>query len=254
MPWYFYNNRGVLQQAAPDDPIPVGAIMPFISQSGWPASAPTTPSGWLLCDGGSHATASYPDLAVKIAAPGSPGVTFNVPNWSNFFSIGAGALSVGSAVAVGDHAHGGATANTHGHSNTHYHPFPAHFHGFPHQHDAEHGHGAGTLRLARQNGTTPVTYAESGGATSVPKGPGSGDKHRHDIDGSTGLPIENQLLRYRGLNTSTNGGGNSEAKAIPLDARTTPIINDSVPNGDYLPPYLNVYYIIKAVDLSGTYI
>jgi microcystin-dependent protein len=57
--------------------IPVGSIMSFVS-------AAPVPSGWLLCNGQSVLTASYPDLfdAIRYNYGGS-GLNFNIPNLTN---------------------------------------------------------------------------------------------------------------------------------------------------------------------------
>lgn len=53
----------------------------------------TAPSGWQFCDGSSYSTAAYPVLFSRIGyAYGGSGATFNVPNLTNRFAVGAGGL------------------------------------------------------------------------------------------------------------------------------------------------------------------
>jgi microcystin-dependent protein len=55
------------------NPIPIGLIHPFASA--------TIPDGYLLCDGGSYATADFPELFTVVGYSfGGSGADFNVPN------------------------------------------------------------------------------------------------------------------------------------------------------------------------------
>lgn len=57
---------------------------------------PTAPFGWLLCDGTSYPTATYPNLFTAIGYTwGGSGANFNVPNMAGRASIGAGTGSGG---------------------------------------------------------------------------------------------------------------------------------------------------------------
>ena len=262
MTWYFYNNRGVLEQEGLPDAIPVGVMVPFITDDGLPSSTPSVPTNWLLCNGAVYPTATYPELAAKIAAPGVPGVNFTLPNLQEFFMIGAGATPVKGYAYTPSHDHGAATDNAHSHTNTHYHTLPVHNHYFSHQHAANHTHGAGSYALDQQNGSVPITYASSTGAVSVPKGPGSGNKHAHGVTGSldsqtlgSGGGTQNATLESianptNGAVVTSDGAGNSGGQATGLGAVAIPVTSAA----SLLPPYLNVYFIIKAVDLSGTYV
>jgi microcystin-dependent protein len=49
------------------------------------------PSGWLLCDGSSYATATYPNLYAAIGYNwGGSGANFNVPNFTRRTAVGSG--------------------------------------------------------------------------------------------------------------------------------------------------------------------
>jgi len=97
---------------------PSGAIIMY--------GAASAPSGWLLCDGTSYATATYPNLFAVIGYTyGGVGANFNVPNMVNNVPIGAGS-SAALGVAIGansvtpsitdpTHNH---TQNAHQHSTT----------------------------------------------------------------------------------------------------------------------------------------
>ena len=56
----------------------------------WAGTNGTIPTGWLLCDGASVATATYPDLFTAIGyAYGGAGANFNLPNMVSRFTRGA---------------------------------------------------------------------------------------------------------------------------------------------------------------------
>jgi len=73
---------------------PTGGITDF--------AGTVAPSGWLLCDGSSYATATYPALFTAIGYTwGGSGSSFNVPNLSRSTTIGAGGTGtaiIGNAV------------------------------------------------------------------------------------------------------------------------------------------------------------
>jgi len=101
------------------NPIPVGLIHPFASA--------TIPDGYLLCDGGSYATADYPELFDTIGyAFGGSGANFNVPDLVDRTIIGSGGT-----FAFGDI--GGETTHTLDTSEmpTHTHTDSGHVHSIP---------------------------------------------------------------------------------------------------------------------------
>lgn len=88
------------QLVVPPQPIsnpPVGAVVD------WPTATP--PAMWLICDGSSHPTATYPDLFGVIGYSfGGSGLNFNLPDLRDRFTLGTGpvhaALSTGGAATV----------------------------------------------------------------------------------------------------------------------------------------------------------
>lgn len=78
--------------------VPPGTIMPFAGS--------TAPYGWLLCDGGSHARSTYPDLFEALGTTwGSGSVppdTFSVPNLGDRIPVGV--VTGDSAQELGDYA------------------------------------------------------------------------------------------------------------------------------------------------------
>ncbi len=242
MPWYFYNNRGVLKQPGIPDPLPVGLISAFVSLD---SPAAVAPAGWLLCDGTVRATTLYPKLAAVLAYPSAPGGTFAVPNLNGDHVIGtSGTFPLNSTGGTSQHPH---TINSHSHTNSHQHGMSVnHTHPTDHTHGAgDSAHAGGPYNIGAASGGIN-TYNNSGSTTYT------GGNHVHALTGVTGVPDADTGASKV---TSTGGSGSfastaSGAQSTPLGS-TTPTISPVV---DTLPPYLNVYYIIKAVDYSGTYI
>jgi hypothetical protein len=118
--------------------------------------------------------------------------------------------------------------------------------GTPHQ------HGAGTYKTPLDASAAKEIEDTDGGATVAPKGVGSGDRHFHGISGTTGDPNVTTILEYdSGLLVNLGGSGTTDSKAVSLDASSSTIDYTS---GNVLPPYLNVYFIVKWQDFSGMYI
>jgi len=97
--------------------------------------ASSAPTGWLLCDAGVYAQATYPALYTAIGSTynigGEGAGNFRVPDFRQRFALGKASSGTGSTLGqVGgaiDHTHTSA-AHTHDLSN-HFHNLPAHYHG-----------------------------------------------------------------------------------------------------------------------------
>ena len=243
MPWFFYKNTGALIDDIPPDPLPVCLITSFVSAS---SPNPNVPAGWLLCDGSPQVTANYPELAALLAFPAAPGVNFNVPNMNTRFPIGtSGAYPLRTTGGSSPHVH---PVSAHTHTNDHRHGVTAtHSHSAEHYHDSTHHHSAGTYTLNIETGAERHARDTGGGSTDTAKGPGSGASHNHDISGNTGGPTINTVLSTKAHNASSGGAATSGSQPTSLGG-VAPAV---VPAGDILPPYLNVYFIIKAVDTGG---
>ena len=247
MTWYFYNNRGILKQEGLEDPLPVGLVTAFVSDN---SPSPIIPAGWLLCDGALQTSAVYPELSSILAYPAAPGATFNVPNLNTRFPVGAGIRPLKSIGGITQHPH---TIANHTHSNTHRHVMvTGHSHIGDHKHrSGTHQHGSTNFSLAAETGSQRIADDTGAGLTLSAKGPGSGASHTHDITGVLASTTDVVADFMTTIDSDTNSVPvNSGTQAIPLQASAsaapTPV--------DKLPPYLNVYYIIKAVDFSGGYI
>lgn len=247
MTWKFFDRRGSLIDKDPAPSYPVGVMLPFLTVSG---PVPTVPSGWRLCDGASVSSSLYPELGEVLTGSTAHPYNFNLPNMGAAFPTGgvtAGAVNTADlSIQRSRHNHGG-SSSSHGHVNQHRHAFPAHTHNVPHYHNhptTGHVHGAGTLILASPPATGPITTASNNGAADVSKGYGSGDRHYHDVGGTTGEPNVARALNY--TNDATTGGGNTAASLSSAISLTSKVIPVNAAISDILPPYLNVYFIIKA--------
>jgi microcystin-dependent protein len=90
--------------------MPAGVIVPY--------TGATPPTGWLVCDGTSYATATYPDLFAVIGYTyGGGGANFNVPNLKGRVIVGQDAADAsfdtrGETGGTKTHTH--ATHSNHG--------------------------------------------------------------------------------------------------------------------------------------------
>jgi microcystin-dependent protein len=148
----------------------------------------TAPTGWLLCDGASYTTVTYPELFSAIGTtynlPGDPGGTFRLPNLVGRVVVAAGSGTgltprtvgelIGSETAtltianIPSHNHG-VSQSAHTHSITtspHSHGVsdPGHNHSFspvPHSHgvnDPGHAHTTANYRMAIVSGLQPNSF------------------------------------------------------------------------------------------------
>ena len=73
-----------IEWVASSDPHDSGMVVTYAGTNA------SIPSGWLLCDGASIATASYPDLFTALGyAYGGSGANFNIPNMVGVFAKGS---------------------------------------------------------------------------------------------------------------------------------------------------------------------
>jgi len=144
------NGAGTLPEwSASSDPHNSGMV---ITYAGTNASIP---AGWLLCDGSSVATATYPDLFTALGyAYGGAGANFNLPDMVGFFAKGSATQTATT---------GGANSKTLSVAE-----IPSHTHSASVT-DPGHSHGAGTtsvggIYFARwgQNPTTDTESATTG--------------------------------------------------------------------------------------------
>jgi microcystin-dependent protein len=141
----------------------------------WAGTAGAVPAGWLLCDGSSIATATYPDLHTAIGyVYGGAGANFNLPNLVNRFVRGQSTQTAATGGAD-DLTLTEAQMPTHTHTVTD----PGHRHGSPHSTQTPN-----TVSLIAISGstnnriyqyttteTTGITNANTGGSTSFDNRP-----------------------------------------------------------------------------------
>ena len=81
-------DAATVSQVSAVSQVPTGAMMDFAGTS--------APAGWLLCDGTSYPTASYPDLFSTIGYTwGGAGANFNVPDMRRRVGMGSGGSGTG---------------------------------------------------------------------------------------------------------------------------------------------------------------
>jgi hypothetical protein len=120
--------------------LPAGIVLPFGGAS--------APSGFLLCDGTSYPTATYPDLFAAISYTyGGSGANFKVPDMRGRTAVGAGQGSGLTLRALGGTAGEETHALSIGELASHNHTIndPGHVHNMDHYHNwnaqGSHNHG-----------------------------------------------------------------------------------------------------------------
>jgi len=184
--------------------IPVGGIVAF--------GGTVAPSGWLLCDGSSVATATYPALSAVIGTTfGGGGASFNLPDLRQRFPLGKAAAGTGSTLgATGgliQHTH---TGPSHTHTiNSHTHTLSAHTHTVPRD-----GWGS-TLST-----------------------PGVTGRNQVGNSGGTG-PDASQFMAANDVTTGVANPTDSSGTALTTNSGGT------AATGPEDPPYLVLNYLIK---------
>lgn len=247
MTWFFYTPDGAQRVLPPEDPIPAGSVMAWADNS---VGTPTAPTGWLLCDGSAVSRTTYALLFSAIGedyGPGDGATTFNLPNVDTCFVVGS---SSGFPTASRDvsldrsqHNHGGGADQQHKHrfDSGHTHTMLDHRHRLNnHTHNSNHTHDDGTLTV---NDNTSSETADSGLDRIT-----ADNDHAHGISGSSLGPNVQPILDPNNDHTGLAGGGPTDDTFWLNGTRDTTLSNVSVAQGsDILPPYLSVFFIIKAM-------
>ena len=187
----------------------------------WAGTAGAGPAGWLLCDGASVATATYPDLFTAIGYTyGGAGANFNLPNLVDVFVRGQSTQTA---------ATGGADSLTLSTAQ-----MPTHTHTV---NDGGHTHDVPSHNLEE--------WKKSGGAG----GSTSTDSYQQE---NLGLSIYNPNDGYSWSNLGINNTGTTpyrmRSPATTTDSNTTGITNNDTGSSnsfDNRPAYLEMMYIIK---------
>ena len=236
MPWTFYTPDGSIVSEDTPDSLPPGSMLMFVTDD---AGAPVVPAGWLLADGSEVAQATYPDLFSAIQTfYNSPPVAvgnFRLPNLTGRFPRGASsAPGVNSPAGADTHDHT-SLAHTHAITANHTHTLPTHQHTLgPHTHgSASHTHPSGTLNVPLNASSE---NADAGGVSTAVW------NHDHPVSGSSGGANTPDVAASNNDALSSNGSFTTNAQSSPISAQSSSI--DFNP-ANHLPPYLNVFFIIK---------
>jgi hypothetical protein len=251
----------ISSETSPYTPIPVGLIIPF------PAPAP--PTGWLLCDGSSISSTSYPELTALIGT--------TLPNLQDTVIIGAG-TGVGNGASGSGVISGGSALTTrtlltnpvssdvvplpdfshlhslqsHTHTQTHAHTYP-HSHPYSHSHNsAPHSH---TL-----SSSDPHTHAVPYGSVASPgslfslRGGGSGASvpstttHTHSLGAASGGVTSSVTISVSSITTPAfSASPTTSTSAVPAPTDVTGSFGNTTPGAtvSVKQPVLAVYFIIK---------
>jgi len=248
MTWYFYRSDGSFAPytSSTASPVPIGVMVNYATLE---SGVPTIPSGWLLCDGSSQLVTSYPDLfAVVQYTYGGSGPNFSLPSTDSKFAMGSSiSLATGSSVGAATHNHGGLssghshtfnTAHTHGTSTAHTHTMP-----HTHTDTGAHTHSATSAFSLVATITNTLRFVDSGAKNAAVDGHGHTIKPTGISDGPSGTPI---FQNTTGSLPTNAIGTTTTIPSSPLVTNNTGQVAVSTPS-DILPPYINLYYIIKAL-------
>ena len=242
-----------LQQAQ----MPIGSIVMW--------GGATAPPNWLLCNGAQLVITAYQALynviqtAFNVA--GVPGGSFNLPNLTQKFPLGAGPNALGSSggnflVTLGP-------TNLPAHAHTiadpqHYHTITdqAHGHGFnqwSHNHgDAGHGHGV-SASASQDDHSHGYQHVGSGGA-GVQSGAAGASLQNYNTGGSSANGVYVSVgigTGYANIDSRTSSGSvaNSGSNIHNTDYGLTRITTtDNYGSGaafNVVPPFQAVNYIIR---------
>jgi len=157
-------------------PVAVGGVAPVGTVMMWGAT--TVPIGWLNCDGQAVNRITYSDLFSVIGTTwgvGDGSTTFNVPNLSQRFPLGA--TTPGASGGAWDHTH---TQPTHTHTG------PSHTHTTSAAGNHDHGSiGGATTNIANASGQRTYVHNASTGERHTHEVP-LGGSHDHGSTGGAG--------------------------------------------------------------------
>lgn len=191
-----------MRAATVDYGVPVGAVVPFFGT--------VAPAGWLLCNGASVATATYPELfAIMGYACGGGGPNFNLPDTRGRFlrGVDGGAGNDPDAGTRLVSASGGNAGNAVGSLQTN--QVQAHGHGVN-----DLGHGHSITDPGHFHGPSTITSVNGGSAgAGLASPPFTGFSVSQVITGNsgTGIAINNNVT---GISIQTTGG--NETRPVNL--------------------------------------
>ena len=242
-----------LQQAQ----MPIGSIVM------WGGAA--APPNWLLCNGAQLVITTYQALynviqtAFNVA--GVPGGSFNLPNLTQKFPLGAGPNALGSSGGALSVTLGPTNLPAHAHTITdpqHYHTITdqAHGHSFnqwAHNHgDSGHGHGV-SASGSQDDHTHSYQHVGSGGA-GVQSGAAGASIQNYNTGGSSANGVYVSVgigTGYANIDSRTSSGSvvNSGSNIHNTDYGLTRITTtDNYGSGaafSVVPPFQAVNYIIR---------
>lgn len=214
------------------DSVPTGVILPYGG-----AAAPTD---WLLCNGTSYATTTYPALFAVIGYTfGGGGANFNVPDMRQKFPLGKAAAGTGSTLGgtggAIDHTH----TEAHTHTMAHTHSLSAHYHTHSHVHGIAHTHNVDppdtttTTPSAGHNGAAGLDFSVADGA------------HTHNVNIApvTSGPSSNATSSSASPSSDT-GAPSTDATGASSAANTG--AESAANTGTANPPFLSLNFIIRA--------
>lgn len=232
-----------------DDVVEVfNSAVPVGSVTMWAGDTTDVPDGWNLCDGSAISRSTYSDLYTLLGntfGAGDGSTTFNVPDMTDRFVVGAGSSysrnsKGGSSSNNLSHTH---TVNTHSHSiSQHSHTVSSHRH-----YTGAHSHGSGSYTADIVRTATFQMYlrqVSSGGWTS---------NILNNLYNSSGSSVgQSSGVSVRGTSDAANAGytdyqapGTSTAGATSTGNTSPSTGSGGSSSQENRPPYIGIFYIIK---------
>lgn len=230
-PPYWYAAPPTNLTALSNISIPIGGVFDF------PSATPPN-ANYLLANGQAIGRVAFSALFTLIGTAfgaGDGSTTFNIPNYTDIMSIGAGNLYSLAAAggAVSNNPAISLTDPGHTHSqNAHTHTMGNHTHSTP-----NHTHVLAPTGVAnRSSGTQAIQAASSGGTLIVDPGSTSGSAQQQTATTTSG-----------GAGTSGGPSTNTSDATTATENVSTTGITAGITTVPTLPPYLGMYKLIRVL-------
>ena len=204
--------------------VPTGMVAPFAGSS--------APDGWLFTDGSAYSRTEYANLFAEIGTEygaGNGSTTFNVPNTTGQFPLGAG-----DGRSVGDTGGAATVTLSADEMPSHRHNGPSHSHSL-----VGHTHSAPSHSHSLAGHTHTYGRPEFTGA-SLQLGAGGGNRLSRNDSGSTGSGGSGSTGSASGGSTGSAGGGSTGTGGSGATSET-----GGDQDHENMPPFVVFNFIIK---------
>jgi len=205
---------------SPRTETPVGTIVMYSGAIGASAGYSGLPSGWLLCDGSTFSSSTYPALATVVGNMygTSAGSTYYLPNFVSKIPVAHTQVSGDTNSWGGTISSSSGAGDTHNHSTVHNSATNTPNHSHNSNSDGSHGHTVAASKGDHSHGTTDFnvgshshTYQHALIANNTAQTGLSSDSHNHTSASSNA---------NHGHNSSGNQSANHDHNTVNADIST----------------------------------